>query len=205
MALTEIQRFLFYKFARSCIEKKGAVGSKLLAKKIRNKLSPPSLRIYLRKIAQSGYLENVGCGRLPTDKGWYYYLKNFELKPELNIPQNFDLDLWAELTKNIIFIIEDSFIIKGLKNVLEIKEKEIVEDLLNISENLEKIVDNLNKEINVLIGNNFKQSKTKNLSLIAYKDEKKIIGFLGHKINYYHTNLILLKKIINHERRKITN
>jgi transcriptional regulator of heat shock response len=198
MSLNQKQRFLFYKLIRSCIEKRGPVGSKLLAKKIKNKLSPPSLRIYLRKIAENGYLENVGdFGRLPTDKGWYYYLENYDLKPEINVPDIFDLNLISELTKNIVFLFDDELMIRGLKNVLEIQEKEIVEDMLSLVENLEKIIENLENGINILIGEKIKESKTKKLSFLAYKSESKIIGFLGPKINYYHTHLSLLKKLKN--------
>jgi transcriptional regulator of heat shock response len=198
MSLNQKQRFLFYKLIRSCIEKRGPVGSKLLAKKIKNKLSPPSLRIYLRKIAESGYLENVGdLGRLPTDKGWYYYLENYDLKPEIKVkvPDVFDLDLISELTKNIVFLFDDELKVRGLKNVLAIQEKEIIEDMLGLVENLEKIIENLKNDINILIGEKIKESKTKKLSLLAYKNKNKIIGFLGPKINYYHAHLSLLKKI----------
>jgi transcriptional regulator of heat shock response len=198
MSLTKKQKFLFYKLIRSCIEKRGPVGSKLLAKKIKNKLSPPSLRIYLRKIAENGYLENVGdFGRLPTDKGWYYYLENYDLKPEIKVPDVFDLDLISELTKNVVFLFDDEFRIRGLKNVLDIQEKEIVEDMLSLVENLEKIIENLENDINILIGEKIKESKTKKLSLLAYKNKDKIIGFLGPKINYYHTQISLLEKFKN--------
>jgi transcriptional regulator of heat shock response len=198
MSLNQKQRFLFYKLIRSCIEKKGPVGSKLLAKKIKNKLSPPSLRIYLRKIAENGYLENVGdFGRLPTDKGWYYYLENYNLKPEIKISDVFDLDLISELTKNIVFLFDNELKVRGLKNILAIQEKTIIEDMLGLVENLEKIIENLEYDINILIGEKIKESKTKNLSLLAYKNKNKIIGFLGPKINYYHTQLSLLKKFKN--------
>jgi transcriptional regulator of heat shock response len=198
MSLDQRQRFLLYKLIRSCIEKKGPVGSKLLAKKIKNKLSPSSLRIYLRKIAESGYLENVGdFGRLPTDKGWYYYLENYDLKPEIQVTDVFDLDLISELTKNIVFLFDNELKVRGLKNILAIQEKTIIEDMLGLVENLEKIIENLEYDINILIGEKIKESKTKNLSLLAYKNKNKIIGFLGPKINYYHTQLSLLKKFKN--------
>jgi len=198
MSLTIKQKFLFYNLIRSCIEKRGPVGSKFLAKKIKNKLSPSSLRIYLRKIAESRYLENVGdFGRLPTDKGWYYYLENYDLKPEVKVPNILDLDLIAELTKNIIFIFNNGLSIRGLKNVLEIQEREITEDILCLVEDLEEIIKNLEDNVNIFIGENLKESKTKKLSLLAYKNKNKIIGFLGPKINYYHTNLVLLKKFKN--------
>jgi transcriptional regulator of heat shock response len=213
MPLTAIEKILFYNVSRSCIIKKKPIGSKLLAKKINNQLSAPSVRIYLRKMVRNGYLENEASrGRLPTDKGWYYYLRNYHLEPEIKIPDIQDddnlenlLDLIAQLTKNIVFFCENELIIKGLKNALMVEEKELAEDWLDISENLEKIINNFQKEISILIGSKIQESKTKKLSLIACRKDKKIFGFLGPKINYYHTNLIIIKKILKNERREIAN
>lgn len=206
MSLTEIEKYLFYNLTRSCIDQKRPIGSKFLAKKIKHKLSAPSLRIYLRKLAKNGYLENVALeGRIPTDKGWYYYLIKYHLKPEIKIPEKFNLEfndlleMISQLTKNIVFFFETEKVIKGLRNVLLTEEKDLAEDLLNLSENIEKLFADLNKEINILIGAKIKESKTKNLSLIAYRDQKRIFGFLGPKINYYHTNLVLLKKLIKND------
>jgi transcriptional regulator of heat shock response len=198
MSLSEKQKFLFYNLARSCIEKRRPVGSKFLARKIKNRLSPSSLRIYLRKIAENGYLENVGdLGRLPTDRGWYYYLENYDLKPEIKLPEIFDLELIANLTKNVVFLFEDELVIRGLKNILEIQEKEIIEDILCLVEDLEKIIENFKDNFNILIGARLKASKTKKLSLLAYKNKNRVVGFLGQKINYYHANFTLLKKLKN--------
>jgi len=198
MSLAAKQKFLFYKLVRSCIEKRGPVGSKFLAKKIKNKLSAPSLRIYLRKIVESGYLENIGdSGRLPTDKGWYYYLENYDLKPEIKLKETFNLEEIVKLTKNIFFSFENELSFRGLKNIVEIEDKEIIGDMLSLTENLEKIIENLEEGFNILIGNRLQESKTKKLSLLAYKNKKKIIGFLGPKINYYHTQVFLLKTLKN--------
>jgi len=206
MSLTETEKYLFYNLIRSCIHQKRPIGSKFLAKKIKNKLSAPSLRIYLRKLVKNGYLENVALeGRLPTDKGWYYYSKKYHLKPEIQIPEKFNfeiddlLEMISQLTKNVVFFFEAELIIRGLKNALLTEEKDLAEDLLNLSENIEKLFANLDNEINILIGAKIKESKTKNLSLIAYRDQKRIFGFLGPKINYYHTNLVLLKKLIKND------
>lgn len=203
MTLSKIEKFLFYNLTRSCIKEKRPIGSKFLSKKIGYKLSPPSLRIYLRKIVKNGYLENVSLeGRVPTDKGWYFYLKNYKIHPELKIDFDFNsrierlLERVASLTKNIFFLFENGLVIKGLKNAILVKDRVLTEDWLEISEKLEKIIENLENEITILIGSNLVQSKTKNLSLIAYKNKKRVIGFLGPKINYYHTNIYLLENLI---------
>jgi transcriptional regulator of heat shock response len=198
MSLNKRQRLLLYYLIRYCIIRQKPVGSKILSKKIKKRFAASTIRLYLRKLASEGYIENVGsAGRLPSDKGWYYYLRNYELYPEIDIPDRLNLNLISNLTKNIVFLYDKILTIKGLKNIVYIKNKEIIEDMLYIVENLEKIIHNLNNDINILIGEKLQESKTKKLSLLAYKNKDKIFGFLGQKINYYHANLALLKKIQN--------
>ncbi|GIW65107.1 MAG: hypothetical protein KatS3mg093_086 [Candidatus Parcubacteria bacterium] len=200
------QKFVFYNLARVCIDKREPIGSKLLSKKIKNKLSPPMLRIYLRRLVSAGYIENVPhfLGRLPTPKGWYAYIKKFKLKAEKRIPfefnRNYSLDDLATFTRNVIFntsSLSSRFTIKGLKYIIDDnKEGEIVEDILNIIENLDNLSEGFkNNRIKILIGDRFCLSQTKKISLIGYRRGDFIIGFLGHQINCYHTNIILLKKL----------
>jgi transcriptional regulator of heat shock response len=190
---------------RRILEKQRPIGSKVLAKIIKNKFAAPTLRIYLRKIARAGYLEKKTSflGRIPTEKGLYYYLKNYKLRPELNFPDLENLSLEnclnyvTNFTKNIVFYKEKKLLIKGLKNVVDFKDKELIKELLTLSEKIEKIIEYISEEkINVLIGSKLEKFGGKNSSLIAYKSKNFSIGFLGPKINCYHTNLILLQKLI---------
>jgi len=204
MTLNNTQKFIFYKLARCCIKYQKPIGSKFLAKKLSYKLSAPSLRIYFRKIAKKGYLEKKSffSGNSPTDKGWYYYLKNFPLKPEVKISKfeerkiDEKLEYLSFLTKNIIIFCDQKIKIRGLNNAFYIKEKEIVEDLFFLLENFDKIIRILNNNLNILIGEKIEESISKKISLIAYKNKNKIIGILGKKINYYHTNLVFIKNLI---------
>jgi len=210
MMLNDTQKFIFYNLTRCCIKYQKPIGSKILAKKLSYKLSAPSLRIYCRNMAQKGYLEKKTFfgGRLPTDKGWYFYLKNFPLKPEIKISEfkknNKKIDEILNdlsfLTKNIAVFYDfydNKIKIRGLNNVFFVKEKEIVEDLFYLLENFEKIIKILKNNLNILIGEKIEQSLTKKVSLIIFKKENKIIGLLGKKVNYYHTNLVLLNKLKN--------
>ncbi len=205
MTLTKKEKIIFYYLTRGILKKRKPLGSKYLAKIIKNKLSPSTLRIYLRRIAKAGYLEPENCfsGRIPTEKGWYYYLENYQLKPEINFPELEEKKLEkllaqiSNFTKNIVFYKDKELLIKGLTNVVDFWEnKELAKELLSLSEKIEEIIKSLDKEINILIGSKLKDFGASCSSLIIYKSEDKFFGFLGPKINYYHTNLILMKKIM---------
>lgn len=200
------KKFIFYNLARSCIEKRKPVGSKFLAKKINNKLAHSTLRLYLRQMVNAGYLENAPyfSGRLPTSKGWYFYIKNFKLRPEKKIPEKFNQENVFEeiafLTRNVIFGRDKSssqFVIKGLEYLVDdIRDSHIIKDILIIVENLELLINQLeSNKIIIHIGEQFSFSQSKKISLIAYRCVDLIVGFLGQQINCYHTNLFLLKNI----------
>ncbi|MCS7201080.1 MAG: hypothetical protein NZ822_02960 [Patescibacteria group bacterium] len=207
MILHDKQGFVFYNLARGCIEKGEPIGSKLLAKRIRNRLSAPMLRVYLRRLVSAGYLENTShfSGRSPTSRGWYVYVRKFKLRPEKKIPDQINpnnlIDELAQITKNVVFSIDLSYgfkiYFKGLKNIIEVVSKqEIAKDILSMTELVEEMLSDLDDgKIRLLIGERLKFSQTKKVSLIAYRKNYLIIGFLGQQINCYHTNLILLKKI----------
>ncbi len=205
MTLTKKERLIFYYLTRGILKKRRPLGSKSLAKIIKNKIPPSTLRIYLRRIAKAGYLKPEKCfsGRIPTEKGWYYYLKNYQLKPEITFPDLNNLSIEEFLTQisnfthNIVFYKEKELLVKGLANIVNFwGDKELIKELLILSENIEKIVDKLDKRINILIGSKLKNFGGYYSSLITYKSENKFFGFLGPQINYYHTNLFLIKKLI---------
>lgn len=207
MSLTEIQRFIFYNFVRNHIKKRKPIGSKILAKKLK-KFSPPTLRFYFQKLVEQGYLENVEdfSGRQPTERGWHYYLENYELKPEIKLPEKTTpldefLKKVAFLTKNVVFYRESfasRYIFRGLKNSLaQLEERDLLLDFGEMIENLEKTLTKINKDFEVLIGKEIEGSRTKKLSLIIKKSENFEIGFLGPKINYYHTLFSVFQNLNN--------
>lgn len=209
MSLSQLQKQIFYKFIRYHIQTKEPLGSKLLSKKLRKKLAVSTIRFYLRQLVACGYLENTKefTGRIPTDKGWYFYLSNYDLKPEIKIPLDLtfdDLEDISILTKNAVFY-HDGYslrlVIKGLKYLIEeIDDKKVIADLFNLLDCLDKILNSIDN-LKIFLGKDLSFSETKNLSLIAFKDEQKILGFLGHKINYYHANLTLIKRFFEDGRK----
>ena len=201
MPLTELQKFIFYNFVRNHIQERKPLGSKLLAKKLK-KLSPPTLRFHFQKLVKKGYLRNAEdfSGREPTEKGWHYYLEAYNLQPELKVSfkNSFEeiLENVAFLTGNIVFyrqIGSSKFVFKGFKKALGFfYDKNVLFDVGEIIENLEKIVEKFESDV-VLIGKEIKESKTGCLSLIIKKTKNFEICFLGHKINFYHTLLSIFE------------
>lgn len=200
------KKFIFYNLARSCIEERKPIGSKFLAKKIKNKLAHSTLRLYLRQMVNAGYLENAPyfSGRVPTPKGWHFYIRKFKLKPERKIPEKFSKEnLFEEissLTRNVVFvkdIFSSRFMVKGLEYIVDdIRDPQIIKDILITVENLESLINQLKSEkVIVRIGDQLSFSQSKKISLIAYRCENLIVGFLGQQINCYHTNLILLRNL----------
>ncbi len=207
MSLNRNQKYIFYKFVRSHIAQKRPIGSKFLAKKIK-KFSPSTLRFYFRKLVDDGYLKNTDnfVGREPTEKGWHYYLDNYHLVPEIKIDFKDSVEEFLEkvslMTKNVVFFKDKNsskFVLKGLKTILIQFNKNAgpLDDLGNIIENLEKIVNKIDKDYEVLIGREIKESQTGNLSLFIKRTKNFEIGFLGHKINFYHTLCLICKNFKN--------
>ncbi len=203
MSLNETQRHVFYNLVRDHIRTKKPIGSKILAKKLKI-FSPPTLRFHFRKLVKKGYLRNSKnfTGREPTEKGWHYYLESYELKPEIKITFKNSLEEFLEnvawLTENIVFFRKrdsDQFIFKGLKKVLSsFNDKDFLFDIGELIENLEKIVATIEND-KILIGREIKESKSGSLSLIIKKTKDFEIGFLGHKINFYHTLFLVFRDL----------
>lgn len=202
MSLNKIERFIFYNFVRNHIRQKKPIGSKFLAKKIKN-FSAPTLRFYFQRLVKEGYLQNAKdfLGREPTEKGWRYYFENYKLTPEIKINFKNSLEEFlgqtAFVTENICFFRaknSSKFIFKGLKKVLiSFDDKKFLYDIGVIIENLEKIINKFDDTI--LIGKEIKESTSGCISLFIKKTKDFEIGFLGHKINFYHTICFILQQL----------
>jgi transcriptional regulator of heat shock response len=198
--LSEKERQIFYLFVRHHLLKNSPIGSKYLSKKINYKFSAPLLRFYFRKLTQKGLLFSKIQGRYPSDKGWKYYLTQYEIKPEIKINgENLKLLIkkFLKLAKNSLIIFDKSrgIKIKGLHFLAEGLEKETLCDALLLIEDIEKEIYRLENKIGVKIGKEIEISRTKNLSLGYTKGKNKLYLFLGPKRNYYHTLWSILNKI----------
>ncbi len=76
---------LFSAIINEHIRNCGAVGSKLLVDKYQLGVSPATVRNDMMELEKEGYLTHqyTSAGRIPTEKGWKYYLDNLVHEKEL--------------------------------------------------------------------------------------------------------------------------
>lgn len=209
--LNKKEKLIFYELVRNYIFEGKPQGSKLLAKKLTFKIPPSTLRFYFRKLFRRGLIIKIGKygGRIPTDKGWKYYIFNYKNSPEIKIEENQSeklIEKFIKLTNNIcIYKEKNKFKFLGLNNIaklIELETKETIEDILGLIETIDKIDDVPNRKLIIKLGSEIESSKSKNLFFAILKNHKKTICFLGPKRNYYHTLWSILNKLISLDERK---
>jgi len=80
--LTDRQREILFSVIKIHIATGEPVGSLLLAERLRERLSSATIRNIMAELEEAGYLTHphTSAGRIPTDKGYRYYVDNM-LKP----------------------------------------------------------------------------------------------------------------------------
>ncbi|GBD34746.1 Heat-inducible transcription repressor HrcA [bacterium HR35] len=198
------ERFIFYHFVRCYLKKNRPIGSKYLAKTLNFKFSPPLLRLYFRRLAKKGLILNSYDfkGRLPSDKGWKYYLFGFNLNPEIKLNyQNLEESIkkYLYFSRSALIVIEENrkSFLKGLNYLADglAQKKESLVDALDLIEYLLSTFDLISEDIGIKIGKEIKISKTGELALGFVNQPKRSYLFLGPKRNYYHTLWSLLNEI----------
>lgn len=215
--LKNIERELFLSLTRAYLRLARPIGSKILKKEYKFKLSPATIRNYLQRLVNLGYLENVNpsLGRIPTDYGWYYYL---EIEKEPKIPWQIFRKLKYFFQKNDDkFFKELSFITKSLiiaqtdyqKDTLslssilrnpELKNFELIEELLEsittLHNRFQSVLEKVNQKVTVFVGRDNPLCDSENWSLIVVKEKKYNFGLLTPKRTNYPFHLKLIKQLI---------
>jgi len=142
------------------------VASKALVDKYDFKLSPATIRNEMVDLEKEGYIyqPHTSAGRIPTEKGWKYYIENFIKDIELSKPQkavlddilrekglSYDMAIknaakgMAELSKDAVFVGfgPDNFYYTGLSNLFRQPEFQRIDLVCHVSE----VVDHLDEVI----------------------------------------------------------
>ena len=63
-----------------------AVGSNLIADKYMKDVSGPTIRNWMQELEKEGYIthKHTSAGRIPTEKGYRYYIENLHAKDVSN-------------------------------------------------------------------------------------------------------------------------
>ncbi len=164
------------------------------------KLSSATVRNEMVELEKEGYIDKLDSsssrtsGRIPTNKGYEYYLKNIKTNPDsiVNIKNKLD-ELLTERKDNLDKVLSEAMtIINDSTNTLTItKDKEQNELIVDV--NTYPVDDDKAVIIVVTSKGNVINNEAK-LNGIKYTDFKKAIETLGNRIK--QTNIFELNKTI---------
>lgn len=224
--MTLRQEKILGKIVKEYIRTAHPVGSAFLEKKCKFGLSTATIRNEMNSLSKEGYLSqpHTSSGRVPTAKGYRFFVDNFLLKnPEndfsiiddiLENKKVLDIDIkmieeiikkMALVSSNLVFaylLEEDIFLASGWSAVLknpEFEEKEFLEDFLCQFDILEKEIKELFGEFedfDVCIGKEKPFINFDNFSLIVSKNSlpNVYLGILGPSRMEYDKNINLILK-----------
>ncbi len=214
-------KFLDYT-VRNYIKTAQPVGSNLLAQKSKEKVSPATIRNDLMELEKEGFLYQpyTSAGRVPTEKGYKFWLNNFfqekkisqkhenELKKKLSYTKNNFEQKIKELAKITANITHSSIVVgfsqnnvyyTGISHLFsqpEFRKYELVCSISEVVDSLDEVIDilyqKIDKEIKFLIGS--ENPFSKECSIIATKLNRNIlVSLLGPMRMDYENNAAVLK------------
>ena len=144
-----------------------AVGSNLIADKYMKDVSGPTIRNWMQELEKEGYIthKHTSAGRIPTEKGYRYYIENLHAKDVSNKHQkeldkaNTSIEEVPEKVKTVakkVAEFSDSAVVisfspnevyhTGLSNLFSNPEFDDQDVVVHMSEMIEQLDDVMNKE-----------------------------------------------------------
>lgn len=229
MQLTERQSQILNEIVEQYINSAKPVSSQLLEKKHHFKVCPATIRIEMQKLTDSGFISqpHISAGRMPTDKGYRFYVDNF-LEKDFFEDSNLGIDELMDgeandaiktlqiITKNLAsfssslalgYLLNEKLLWKdGWEGVIqepEFKENGFLSRFAEAVKNLEKEMEDmkLNSAIEVFIGKENPFPKAKEFSTIIsrchFPGGEGFLAIVGPKRMTYDKNINYLKSLMN--------
>jgi len=178
--LTDRQKNLLSVVVKEYTETAVPVGSKHIAKKYGSDLSSATIRAEMNELEDAGYLfqPHTSAGRIPTDKGYRYFVE--EIMPDKELSKADQKKLQAELLKltaknarlertaaklmsglsgNLaitVLIEKDEFFDFGMRDLMEEPEFREMDDLCRLAETLDYIDERVDQLVGKLKDNEVK-------------------------------------------------
>ncbi|MFH1890825.1 MAG: DeoR family transcriptional regulator [Candidatus Kuenenbacteria bacterium] len=202
-----------------------AVGSKFLVDKYSLDVSPATIRNDMVELERQNLISHphTSAGRIPTEKGYEYYINNYlrekavaskdksaldSIKSQIQEPDIITKDIAkkiAELTGSaaIVAFSKNNIFYTGLSNLFsqpEFSDINVVYSISEVVDRMDEVIDNIFDDISdtqIKIGRN--NCFSGNCSSILTKSGKKLFGILGPMRMDYERNLSLInysKKLI---------
>jgi transcriptional regulator of heat shock response len=198
MDISDRQQKLLLTIIKEFIESAEAVGSINLQNKYNFKVSPATIRNEMAELVGQGYLykRNSSGGRIPTTKGWRYFIESLadgeldeidnktknEILEDLNkiradrtILLRHAIQHLSKLSNNIALALIDNQIyyagLSDMVNIPEFRESNNLQNILKILEDYYTLSEILNlgnpaNEINVLIGEETEISEFRDYAVV---------------------------------------
>lgn len=199
--ISERQKKILNGIVAEYIRSAEPVSSKLLEKKYKLKVCPATVRNEMQKLTENGFIyqPHTSAGRVPTDKGYRFFVDNLLEKEFFDGNLNFEIKGWYKkemneikdsikilqlVTKNLATVSSNLALgyLPGLKILWkdgweeiikepEFEEKSIVGDFIDMLESFEREIDDLeiNSHIKVYIGKENPFSRAEEFSTILTK------------------------------------
>jgi transcriptional regulator of heat shock response len=229
MELTERQSQILNEIIEEYINSAKPVSSKLLEKKHDFNVCPATIRIEMQKLADSGFISqpHTSAGRVPTDKGYRFYVDNFLEKDffedsewgigeMLNREEDDTIKLLQSITKNLAsfssglamgYLFNEKILLKeGWEEVVrepEFKETDFISHFAQAIKNFEEEIEGmkLSRELEVFIGKENHFPEAKEFSMIItrcrFPNDEGFLAIVGPKRMTYERNINYLKSLIS--------
>ena len=199
------------------------VGSKLIAENSNLELSSATIRNEMAELEAEGYIyqPHTSAGRVPTEKGYQFFVANFLKEKDLQKKQRnhlktiarqykkYELGLAKELAKGMAEISQGAIFIgspddvyyTGLSNLFsqpEFAQHQLVYDLSQVMDHLDQVISevfsDVDDDVKILIGEQNPFGKDCSLVLIKYQkgNDQILIGILGPVRMDYQANQSLI-------------
>ncbi len=217
--MLERQKKLFKNIIQEYLTSAKPVGSQVAVDKFDLQVSPATVRNDMVELEKLGLLcsPHTSAGRIPTEKGYQYYIENFvdknkkikDIKGFKDIKTNDDIKdlakLIAEESGLAVFVgfgAQDVYY-TGLSNLFsqaEFQDLDMVFNITAVLEHLDEVMQNIytdfSEKLQIKIGqeNPFSQ----NCSVVALKSKNILFGILGPMRMDYQKSIELINLIKNY-------
>lgn len=209
--MNERKSAIFGAIIKEHVNKGNTVASKVLVDKYDFKLSPATMRNEMSELEKEGYIfqPHTSAGRIPTEKGWKYYIENFiENKPIIKKHKDvLDKILaekgishetavkrvskgLAEISKDAVFVgfSPDNFYYTGLSHLFknpEFQKLDLVQHISEVVDHLDEVITDMFDEVSesdqerVLIGSDNPFGAECSTIITGFRNERNEPGVFG--------------------------
>ncbi|MFH0819521.1 MAG: hypothetical protein V1892_00650 [bacterium] len=224
-SMTERHQKILKEIVRSYVRSAQPIGSEFLIRKLGGNLSSATVRNEMAKLEDGGYIyqPHTSAGRIPTEKGYQFYLDNFLSEKDLSAEFEKSIrriesaknkeEVYKNVAKSAAQLSGQTIVISFSKNNTyytgvfnlfsqpEFSEFDLVRNFSRMIDNLDEIIaklyNQLGSQIEISIGHTNPFSPYL-ASILTMANNKTLLGLIGPMRMDYERNLALVKCFKNY-------